>query len=128
LLEACLLVFVVRIVLASTLVSAVFFIRHRVIQPLLRTVRVLDLHCPDRLGFMLMKMIKRYTERKSAKALIIWSIVLLLFGTYGTIADALVIPARSAVVLSVTVVPRLATLCYGALRVFKLGAQGSGRR
>jgi hypothetical protein len=72
-------------------------------------------------------MIRRYMERKSAKVLIIWFVFLLLFSAYGTILDALVIPAPSVLTRVATVGSWLATLCYAALLVFKLRAQRSGR-
>jgi len=72
-------------------------------------------------------MIRRYTERKSAKVLIIWSGLLLLFSTYNSIVYALVVPARSVLMLFATVVSWLATLWYAALLAFKLRVQRSGR-
>jgi hypothetical protein len=118
----------VWIVIASTLIiPAIFFIRHRVIQPTLRTARRIGPAQPYRLGFILTEMIKRYTERKSAKVLIIWIALLLLLSAYGTLVDALVIPARSILMLFTTVVSWLVTLCYAALLVFKLRAQRSRR-
>jgi hypothetical protein len=125
--EAWLLVFVVSIVIASTLIiPAIFFIRHRVIQSTLRTPRRIGPAQPDWLGFnILKKMIRRYMERKSAKVLIIWFVFLLLFSAYGTILDV-VIPAPSVLTLFATVGSWLATLCYAALLVFKLRAQRSG--
>src|SRR5258708_6960369 len=123
-----LLVFAVWIVIASTLIiPAIFFIRHRVIQSTLRTARRIGPAQPDWLGFIILKrMIRRYMERKSAKVLIIWFVFLLLFSAYGTILDALVIPAPSVLTLFATVGSWLATLCYAALLVFKLRAQRSG--
>jgi hypothetical protein len=70
---------------------------------------------------------KRYTERKPAKALIIWIALGLLFSAYGTIVYALVIPARSVLMLFAMVVSWSATLWYAALLVFKLRAQRSRR-
>jgi hypothetical protein len=88
--EAWLLVFVVWIVIASTLIiPAIFFIRHRVIQSTLRTARRIGPAQPDWLGFIILKkMIRRYTERKSAKVLITWIALLLLLSVYDTIVDA----------------------------------------
>jgi len=67
-------------------------------------------------------MIKRYTERKSARVLIIWIALLLLLSAYGTIVNALV-PARSVLMLFGIVVSWLVTLWYAALLAFKLRAQ-----
>jgi hypothetical protein len=124
---AWLLACVVWIVLAATLITAIFFIRHRVIESVLCTARRLGSAQPSRLGFALIEMIKRYTEMKSAKVLMIWIAVALLFSAYDTIVYVLVIPARSILMLFVTIVFWLATLCYAALLVFKLRAQRSGR-
>ena len=124
---AWLLACVVWIVLASTLITAIFFIRHRVIESVLCTARRLGSAQPYRLGFILIGMIKRYTEIKSAKVLMIWIVVALLFSAYDTIVYVLVIPARSIPMLFVTIVFWLATLCYAALLVFKLRAQRSRR-
>ncbi len=123
--EAWLLVFVVWIVIASTLIiPAIFFIRHRVIQSTLRTAMRIGPAQPDWLGFIILK---KMIRRKSAKVLIIWSALLLLFSAYGTIIYAWVIPARSALMLFATVGSWLATLCYAALLVFKLRMQGQER-
>lgn len=65
---------------------------------------------------------------KSSKVLIIWIAVLLLASAYDTIQYALVRPARSVLMLFLTVVFWLATLCYATLLVFKLRAHRSGRR
>jgi hypothetical protein len=125
--KAWLLVCVVGIVVAIPLIPALFFIRHRVIEPVLCTARRVGPAQPDRLGFILIEMIKRYTERKSAKVLIIWIALLLLLSAYDTIG-ALVVPTRSFLMLLATVLSWLATLCCAALLVFKLRAQRSGRR
>ena len=107
---AWLLACVVWIVLTSTLITAIFFIRHRVIESVLCTARRLGSAQPYRLGFILIEMIKRYTEIKSAKVLMIWIAVALLFSAYDTIVYVLLIPARSIPMLSVTIVFWLATL------------------
>ncbi len=126
--EAWLLACVVYVVFSSALISALFFVRHRVIESALCTARRVGPAQPDWLGFIILKkMIRRYMERKSAKVLIIWFVFLLLFSAYGTILDALVIPAPSVLTLFATVGSWLATLCYAALLVFKLSAQRSGR-
>jgi hypothetical protein len=120
---AWLLVFVVWIVIASTLIiPAIFFIRHRVIQSTLRTARRIGPAQPYGLG-ILIEMIKLYMERKSARVLIIWIVLLLLFSAYGIIVYALVIPARSPLMVFAIVVNGLATLCCATLLVFKLRAQ-----
>ena len=127
--EAWLLACVVYVVFSSALISALFFVRHRVIESVLCIARRVGPAQPDWLGFIILKkMIRRYTERKSAKVLIIWFVFLLLFSAYGTILDALVIPAPSVLTLFATVFSWLATLSYAALLVFKLRAQRSGRR
>jgi hypothetical protein len=112
-------------VIASTLVTpAIFFIRHRVIQLTLRTARRIGPAQPDRLGFIrLVETIKRSTERKSARVLIIWTVLLLLFSAYGTIVDALVAPAWSFLMVFGNVGSWLMTLCCAALLVLKLRAQ-----
>jgi len=125
--EAWLLACVVYVVFSSALISALFFVRHRVIESVLCTARRVGPAQPDWLGFIILKkMIRRYTERKSAKVLIIWSGLLLLFSTYNSIVYALVVPARSVLMLFATVVSWLATLWYAALLAFKLSAQRSG--
>src|SRR5262252_267692 len=125
--KAWLLACVLGIVLASPLTAALFFIRHRVIESVLCTARRVGPAQPDRFGFILIEMIKRYTERKSAKVLIIWIALLLLLSAYDTV-HALVVPARSFMMLFATVLSWLATLCCATLLVFKLRAQQSGRR
>jgi hypothetical protein len=95
-LDAWLLFFLLVIVLAIALIPAIFFVRHRVVQSVLCAARRIGPAQPDWLGFIILKkVIRRYTERKSAKALIIWSGLLLLFSTYNSIVYALVVPARS---------------------------------
>jgi hypothetical protein len=125
--KAWLLACVVWIVLASPLAAALFFIRNRVIGSVLCTARRVGPAQPDRLGFILIETIKRFTERKSAKVLIIWIALLLLLSAYDTI-DALVVPVRSFMMLFATVLSWLATLCCAMLLVFKLRAQRSARR
>lgn len=121
-----LLVCVVSIVLASVLVPLVLFIRHRAIQPVLRAARYIGPAQPDWLGFVILKdMVKLYMERKSVKVLIIWTALLLLFSTYNAAVYALLLPARSALILFGIVVSWLATLWYAALLAFKLRAQSS---
>jgi hypothetical protein len=73
-------------------------------------------------------MIRRYTERKSTKILIVWTALLFLFSTYDAIVYALVVPARSLLMLFVTVFSWSATLCYATLLVIKLRARRSGQR
>ena len=125
--EAWLLACVVYVVFSSALISALFFVRHRVIESVLCIARRVGPAQPDWLGFIILKkMIRRYTERKSAKVLIIWSGLLLLFSTYNSIVYALVVPARSVLMLFGIVVSWLATLWYAALLAFKLRAQRSG--
>jgi hypothetical protein len=125
---AWLLACVVYVVFSSALISALFFVRHRVVQSVLCAARRIGPAQPDWLGFIILKkMIRRYTERKSAKVLIIWSGLLLLFSTYNSIVYALVVPARSVLMLFGIVVSWLATLWYAALLVFKVRVQGSGR-
>src|SRR5258707_230441 len=72
--EAWLLAWVVFIVLTRALIlPAAFFVRHLVLQPTLRAARCIGPAQPDWLGsILLLEMIKRYTERKSARVLIIW--------------------------------------------------------
>ncbi len=111
-----LLACVVYVVLTSALISALFFVRHRVIESVLRTARRIGPAQPDWLGFIILKkMIRRYMERKSAKILIIWFVFLLLFSAYGTILDALVIPAPSVLTLFATV-GSLLWICDGLVR------------
>jgi|SRR5262252_1841008 len=124
--KAWLLVCVVGIVVAIPLIPALFFIRHRAIEPVLCTTRRVGPAQPDRLGFILIEMIKRYTERKSAKILIIWIALLLLLSAYDTIG-ALVVPTPSFLMLLATVLSWIATLCCAALLVLKLRAHRSLR-
>jgi hypothetical protein len=127
-LEAWLLACVVWTALSGALIPALLFVRHRVIESILCTARRVGPAQPDWLGFtILKKMIRRYMERKSAKVLIIWFVFLLLLSAYGTIPDALVMPAPSVLTLFATVFSWLATLFYAALLVFKVRVQGSGR-
>jgi hypothetical protein len=126
--EAWLLLCVVGIVPGIVVASAVLFIRYYVVQPVLRTARRIGPAQPDRFGSILTEMIKRYIERKSARVLIIWSAVLLLFSTYSTIVYALVISAPSVLMLFGTIVCWLVALWYAVLLVFKLRAQRSARR
>ncbi len=113
-------------VTGAVVLSALFFVRYRGIAPVLRDARRIGPAQPDWLGFiLLLEMIKRHTERKSARVLIIWIALLLLLSAYGTIVEAL-IPARSALVLFGNVVSWLATLWYAALLAFKLRAQRLG--
>jgi uncharacterized membrane protein (DUF485 family) len=79
---AWLLVSVVFVVLTSAPVSAIFLIRPRVIEPVLCTARRVGPAQPYGFG-ILIEIIKRYTEIKSSKVLIIWIVVLLLV-TYTT--------------------------------------------
>jgi len=118
---------VVWIVLTSALILSAIFARYRVFQPVLRAARCIGLAQPEQTGTILLEMIKRYTERKPAKALIIWIALGLLFSAYGTIVYALVIPARSVLMVFAMVVSWSATLWYAALLVFKLRAQRSRR-
>ena len=124
---AWLLVVVLWIVLTSALVLSAVFIRHRVVEPVLCTARRVGSAKPHGLGILIL-MIKRYTEIKPAKVLIIWIAILLLVSAYDTIVYVLVVPARSVLMLFLTFVFWLATLCYATLLVFKLRAQRSGRR
>ena len=124
--KAWLLACVLGIVLASPLTAALFFIRHRVVESVLCTARRVGPAQPDRFGFILIEMIKRYTERKSAKVLIIWIALLLLLSAYDTIG-ALVVPTPSFLMLLATVLSWIATLCCAALLVLKLRAHRSLR-
>jgi hypothetical protein len=124
---AWLLVGVVGIVVASAFIPAIFFIRHRVIEPVLCTARCLGPAQPQGLG-ILIEMIKRYTERKSVKAMIIWIALLLFLSAYNTIVDTLVVRSPSFLMLFTAVLTWLVTLCYATLLVFKLRAQRSGLR
>jgi hypothetical protein len=125
---AWLLLGVVSIVLTSVLAPSAHFFRHRVIESVLCTARRIGPARPDWLGFIrLVETIKRCTERRSARVLIIWTVLLLLFSAYGTIVDALVAPARSFVVVFANVGSWLMTLCCAALLVLKLRAQRSRR-
>jgi hypothetical protein len=124
--KSWLLVCVVGIVVAIPLVPALFFTRHRVVEPVLCTARRVGPAQPDPLGLILIEMIKRYTERKSATVLIIWIALLLLLSAYDTIS-ALVAPTPSFLMLLATVLAWLMTLCCAALLVFKLRAQRSLR-
>jgi hypothetical protein len=113
---------------SALITPAIFFIRHRVIQPTLRTARRIGPAERDWLGFILLvETIKRSMERKSVRVLIIWTVLLLLLSAWGTIVDALVAPAPSFLVVFVNVVSWLATLCCATLLVFKLRAQRSRR-
>jgi hypothetical protein len=125
-LEARLLACVVWIALSAALIPALAFIRHRVIQPVLRTARRVGPAQPDWLGFTILKdTIMRYGERKSAKTLIIWMALGFLFSVYSIIVYALV--ERSFLMLFGIVVTWSATLFYAALLMFKVRVQGSGR-
>src|SRR5258708_22413017 len=111
--EAWLLVFVVWIVIASTLIiPAIFFIRHRVIQSTLRTAMRIGPAQPDWLRFIILK---KMIRRKSANVLILWRALLLLFHAYGTIIYAWDIPAPRALMLFSTVPASLAALFYASL-------------
>jgi hypothetical protein len=121
LLEAWLLAGIVWIALWGALIPAVLFVRYRVVQPTLHAARCVGPVQPDWLGFVILKeMIKRYTERKSAKALIIWIALGFLCSAYGTIVYALAVSARIALILFGIVVTWSATLWYAALLVLKL--------
>jgi len=93
----------------------------------LRAARRIGPAQADWLGFsILLKIIKRYPERKSVRALIIWLAILLLLSAYGTIVSALV-PARSVLTLFGLIISWLATLWYAGLLAFKLRAQRQGQ-
>jgi len=121
---AWLLLCVVSIVLTSVVAPSAHFFRHRVIESVLCTARRIGPAQPDWLGFIrLVETIKRCAERRSARVLIIWTVLLLLFSAYGTIVDALVAPTRSFLVVFANVGSWLMTLCCAALLVLKLRAQ-----
>jgi hypothetical protein len=111
------------IVVATVLIPAIIFAQYIAVRPVLRAASRIGSAQTDWIGFsILLEMIKRYTERKSVKALIIWISILLLLSAYGTIVSA-VVPAWSVLTLFGIVVSWSVTLCYAALLAFKLRAQ-----
>ena len=88
-LESLLLACIVWIALWGALVHVLFFVRSRVIRPTLGAASCVGPAQPNRLGFIILReMIRRYTERKSAKILIVWTALLFLFSTYDAIVYA----------------------------------------